>query len=89
MFNSAPDSLPHLPPEDAVHDRTRTAGRYARGVAAAVAAVAALALAANAGPQSSEHHPGGGTGRVGEVSGSLTSAVRLDGSTWASRPGPR
>ncbi|MFD7700782.1 hypothetical protein [Streptomyces caelestis] len=31
-------------------ERTRTTERYARGLAAAVAAVAALVLAANAGP---------------------------------------
>jgi hypothetical protein len=33
-----------------VLERTRTTGRYARGIAAALAAVAALVLAANAGP---------------------------------------
>ncbi|MET7270586.1 MULTISPECIES: hypothetical protein [Streptomyces] len=73
-----------------MHDRTRIAERYARGVAAAVAAVAALVLAANAGPaQSAERPPGGGAGRVGEVSGSLASAVRHAGDTWAPRPAPR
>ncbi|GJF21356.1 hypothetical protein SHO565_19200 [Streptomyces sp. HO565] len=65
-------------------------GRYARGVAAALAAVATLVLAANAGPaQSAERPPGGGTGRVGEVSDSLASTVRLDEDAWAPRPGPR
>ncbi|GAA3500427.1 hypothetical protein GCM10019016_075330 [Streptomyces prasinosporus] len=36
-------------------ERTRTTGRYARGFAAAVAAVAALVLAANAGPAKAAH----------------------------------
>ncbi|MFG3152386.1 hypothetical protein ACGF7W_10085 [Streptomyces sp. NPDC048219] len=71
-------------------DRTRIAERYARGVVAAVAAVAALVLAGNAGPaQSAERHPGDVTGRAGDAGASLTSAVRLDGGTWAPRPGPR
>lgn len=35
--------------------RTRTTERYARGFAAAVAAVAALLLAANAGPAGATH----------------------------------
>ncbi|GHH91258.1 hypothetical protein [Streptomyces capillispiralis] len=36
-------------------ERTRTTERYARGFAAAVAAVAALVLAANAGPARASH----------------------------------
>ncbi|MGV9288052.1 hypothetical protein [Streptomyces sp. NPDC003719] len=51
-------------------DRTRTAERYARGVAAAVAAVAALVLAANASPAQSAED------RVGEVTGSLAPDAR-------------
>ncbi|MFD8270777.1 hypothetical protein [Streptomyces flaveolus] len=52
--------------------------------------MATLVLAANAGPaQSAERPPGGGTGRVGDVSDSLASTVRLDEDTWAPRPGPR
>jgi hypothetical protein len=38
-----------------VLERTRTTGRYARGFAAAVAAVTALVLAANAGPARATH----------------------------------
>ncbi|MBD9734225.1 hypothetical protein IGX29_20905 [Streptomyces sp. H28] len=37
--------------------RTRTVERYARGVAAAVAAVAALVLAANTGPTAETAQP--------------------------------
>ncbi|MET8665025.1 hypothetical protein ABZV87_11915 [Streptomyces tendae] len=37
--------------------RTRAAERYARAVAAALAAVACLLLAANAGPTDSAHAP--------------------------------
>ncbi|MFG3099770.1 hypothetical protein ACGFZL_04440 [Streptomyces sp. NPDC048182] len=46
----------------------RTAERYARGVVAALVAVGALLLAANAGPaRAAEEHPGGGrTGCVAE-----------------------
>lgn len=36
-------------------ERTRTAERYARGIAAAVVAVATLLLAANAGPARADH----------------------------------
>lgn len=39
-------------------ERTRTTERYARGFAAAVAAVAALVLAANAGPAKATADPG-------------------------------
>ncbi|CAL9502866.1 hypothetical protein [Streptomyces pilosus] len=38
-------------------ERTRSAERYARGFAAAVAAVAALVLAANAGPARASADP--------------------------------
>ncbi|MFF8883457.1 hypothetical protein [Streptomyces flaveolus] len=52
--------------------------------------MATLVLAANAGPaQSAERPPGGGSGRVGDVSDSLASTVRLDEDAWAPRPGPR
>ncbi|CAL9497158.1 hypothetical protein [Streptomyces sp. Tu 3180] len=40
-------------------ERTRITGRYARGFAAAVAAVVALVLAANAGPAKAVHHEPG------------------------------
>ncbi|MFE5397536.1 hypothetical protein ACFQ9U_23635 [Streptomyces sp. NPDC056568] len=38
-------------------DRTRTAGRYGRALAAAVAAMACLLLAANAGPADTARPP--------------------------------
>jgi hypothetical protein len=40
-----------------VHERPRTADRYARGFAAAVVAVATLLLAANAGPARASDPP--------------------------------
>ncbi|GAA2539904.1 MULTISPECIES: hypothetical protein [Streptomyces] len=45
--------------EVAVLERTRTTERYARGFVAAVAAVAALVLAANAGPAGAAHREPG------------------------------
>ncbi|MFE0800516.1 hypothetical protein [Streptomyces sp. NPDC058812] len=44
-------------------ERTRTAERYARALAAAVAAVACLLLAANAGPTDTAHPPAPATER--------------------------
>ncbi|MGW0812487.1 hypothetical protein ACWD00_04360 [Streptomyces viridiviolaceus] len=51
-------------------DRTRSAERYTRGLAAGVAAVAALVLAANMGPaRAAEERPTGGGGRQQVVGG--------------------
>ncbi|SNX62616.1 hypothetical protein SAMN06272735_4402 [Streptomyces sp. TLI_55] len=49
-------------------ERTSTTERYARGVIAAVVAVAALVLAANAGPaRAAEHGPYRQAGQVRQV----------------------
>ncbi|MEV7795853.1 hypothetical protein [Streptomyces sp. NPDC087512] len=67
-------------------ERPRTAERYARGAAAAVTAVAALVLAANAGPaRSAEHPPAGVSVRAEPVEGS-SAPDTPGGGTPVSRP---
>ncbi|MEU7659641.1 hypothetical protein [Streptomyces lincolnensis] len=61
-------------------ERTSTTGRYARSLIAAVIAVSALVLAANAGPaRATEVHPAEGTTQTHRVTGTASDQHSVSG----------